>query len=75
MTNPTYFPTVITANCTGLLADGNGLIVYAVCTGTPPTTANVFESGATIIQTDAAATAPDSYINTGSSASPVWTYV
>jgi hypothetical protein len=72
MANPTYFPTVVNSTCTGLLADGNGLITEAVCTGTPPTTANVFEVGCRMIQTDATSGNTMVYTNSGTSAAPVW---
>lgn len=73
MTNPTYFPTVITSTCTGLVADGAGLILEAVCTGTPPTPASVFQIGARIIQTDMASGTLPVFTNTGTTALPVWT--
>ncbi len=70
---PTYFPTTVNSTCTGLVADGNGLITEAVCTGTPPTTANVFEVGCRMIQTDAATGNISVFTNTGTSAVPVFT--
>ena len=72
MTNPTVFPTVITSTCTGYEADNAGLITYAECTGTPPTTANVFQVGCRMVQTDAAAGASSVFTNTGTSAVPVF---
>lgn len=72
MTNPTIFPTVITSTCTGYEADSAGLITYAECTGTPPTTANVFQIGCKMVQTDAAAGAVSIFTNTGTSAIPVF---
>jgi hypothetical protein len=53
--------------------DANGLAVFAKCTGTPPTTANVFSHGCLINQTDSGTGTAAIYQNTGSSASPVWT--
>ncbi|MEO5646130.1 MAG: hypothetical protein ABIQ91_01500, partial [Candidatus Paceibacterota bacterium] len=73
MANPTYFPTIVNSICTGLVADGNGLITQAVCTGTLPTTANIFEVGCTIVQTDAVAGLNPVFTNTGTSALPVFT--
>lgn len=73
MTNPTYFPTIITSTCTGLVADGNGLITQAVCTGTPPTTTGIFEVGCQMIQTDASTGNTVTFTNTGTSTTPVWT--
>ena len=72
MANPTYFPTIVNSTCTGLVADGNGLITEAICTGTPPTTANVFEVGCRMIQTDASTGDTIVFMNSGTSASPVW---
>lgn len=72
MTNPTYFPTVVNSTCTGLLADGSGLLVEAECTGTPPTTANIFQVGCRMVQIDAASGAVSVFTNTGTSAAPVF---
>lgn len=72
MTNPTVFPTIISSTCTGLLADTSGLFLEAECTGTPPTTANTFQVGCRIVQTDAAAGAVSVFTNTGTSAAPVF---
>ena len=73
MTNPTVFPTTITSTCTGLNADTAGLFIEATCTGTPPTTANIFQVGCRIIQTDAATGNISVFSNTGTSAIPVFT--
>lgn len=70
MTNPTVFPTIISTTCTGYQADSSGLITYAECTGTPPTTANVFQVGCIMVQTDAATGNSAVFTNTGTSASP-----
>lgn len=72
-TVPTVFPTVVNSTCTGLVGDTNGLITEAICTGTPPTTANVFEIGCRMIQTDAATGNIAVFTNTGTSALPVFT--
>lgn len=73
MPRPTVFPTIISSTCTGIVGDTNGLILEAICTGTPPTTAGVFQIGARIIQTDTAAGTLPIFTNTGTSALPVWT--
>lgn len=54
-------------------SEGNQLAMLAVCTGTPPATANVFEHGCLMNQTDSGTGTNALYQNTGSSASPVWT--
>lgn len=72
MTNPTVFPTIISSTCTGLVADAYGLIIEAECTGTPPSTANVFQVGCRMIQTDAAAGSNSVWTNNGTSAAPVF---
>lgn len=69
---PTIFPTTITSTCTGYEADSAGLITYAECTGTPPTTANVFQIGCKMVQTDAVSGSPSIFTNTGTSAIPVF---
>lgn len=51
------------------------LAMFAKCTGTPPTTANLFEHGCLITQTDKAAASPAIFQNTGTSAVPVWTLI
>lgn len=73
MTTPTVFPTIVTSTCTGLVGDTNGLITEAICTGTPPTTANVFEIGCRMIQTDAMSGNVSVWTNAGTSALPVFT--
>ncbi len=69
---PTVFPTIISPTCTGYVADTSGLITEAEFTGTIPTTANVFQVGCRLIQTDAAAGSPNVFTNTGTSAAPVF---
>lgn len=68
---PTAFPTILSSSLTLLLGDASGLAIEAECTGTPPTTAGIFQMGCRIIQTDA--TTATIYSNTGTSAVPVWT--
>lgn len=69
----TNFPTPISSTCTLLLGDSTGLAIEASCTGTPPTTANVFQVGCRIIQTDSGTGNISVYTNTGTSAIPVFT--
>lgn len=73
MTNPTVFPTIISSTCTGYTADTAGLFIEAECTGTPPTTANVFQIGCRMVQTDAVTGSVSVWTNTGTSALPVFT--
>lgn len=68
---PTNFPTPLSTTCTLLLGDAYGLAIEAECTGTPPTTANIFQIGCRMIQTDAAGNACI-FTNSGTSAAPVW---
>lgn len=51
------------------------LAMYASCTGTPPTTANVFEHGCLMVQRDTATGSPAVFQNIGSSAVPVWSVI
>ena len=53
------------------LTDNNGYVYYGKCTGTPPTTANVFQIGCELQQTDGNGSTCV-WVNTGSLASPVW---
>ena len=71
----TNFPTPISSTCTVLLGSANGLAVQASCTGTPPTTASIFEHGCLMYKTDGAGGASGVYQNTGTTALPVWTLV
>lgn len=50
------------------LKGDTGLAFFGSCNGTPPTTASEFEGGAIFVDTDAKI----AYINTGTTASPVW---
>lgn len=68
----TNFPTPISSTCTLLLGDATGLAIEAECTGTPPTTTNVFQVGCKIIQTDAALSVNQVSYNSGTVAAPVW---
>lgn len=55
--------------------DQNGLALTANCTGTPPTTAGVFQHGCLITQTDSGTSTNAVYQNIGSSAVPSWSLV
>lgn len=55
--------------------DASGLALSAICTGVPPTTANIFQHGCLIIRTDSGTGNKAVYENTGSSASPSWDLV
>lgn len=54
------------------LTTADKLALLAKCTGTPPTTAGVFEHGCILIQTDSGTLLPALYQNNGSTASPLW---
>lgn len=54
-------------------AAGAFALILATCQGTPPTTANMFEHGCLMNQTDSGTGVPAVYQNTGSFAVPVWT--
>lgn len=69
---PTTFPTRISSSCVLYLGDNSGLAISAECTGTPPTTANVFQVGCRMIRTDAGSGDTAVFVNTGTSAAPVW---
>lgn len=77
MANPTFFvtttPTALSSTCDLLSGDRLGFAVYAICTGTPPTTASIFKHGCIMIQSDSGTGTNGVYQNTGSTASPVWT--
>jgi len=55
--------------------DESGLALTAVCTGTPPTTAGIFQHGCLITQTDSGSGNKSVYENTGTTAVPVWDLV
>lgn len=57
------------------LTDENGLALFAKCTGTPPTTAGVFQHGCILIKTDGASGTKAIYENVGTPASPIWNVV
>lgn len=67
----TYNP--ISSTCNIGRTDLTGLAVEAQCTGTPPTTANVFQHGCLITQTDSGTGTAALFQNVGSSAVPSWT--
>lgn len=52
------------------LTGGDGLAIFANCTGVPPTTANVFAVGCLMVRTDGSG--KSTYENVGTSASPSW---
>jgi hypothetical protein len=53
------------------VTDSSQLATLAECTGTPPTTANVFQVGCLMIQKNGVA--PNTlFVNTGTSAAPTW---
>lgn len=69
-------PTI--ANLNVILADtaaNSSLILLASCTGTPNATADTFQKGCIMFATDVATGSSGTYVNTGSSASPVWNRV
>lgn len=69
-------PTI--ANLNVILTDtaaNSSLILLASCTGTLDTTANTYQKGCVLIATDVATGSSGTYINTGTSASPVWNRV
>lgn len=74
MPNPiiTNFPTPISSTTTLLLGEKSGLAVLAQCTGTPPTTTDTFAKGCVVYVTDVATGSIGTYINTGTSTTPVW---
>ena len=57
------------------LTDENGLAVLAKCTGSLPTTANVFQHGCIMIKTDSGSGVKALYENVGTSASPSWNLI
>lgn len=66
-------PTI--ANLNVILTDtaaNSGLILLASCTGTPNATADTFQKGCVMFATDVATGSSGTYVNTGTSASPVW---
>lgn len=71
--NPTSFPTILSSTCKLLQGDGTGYAVLAVCTGVPPTTADVFQHGCIMNRIDSGTGTNAVYQNTGSIAVPSWT--
>ncbi len=55
------------------VANNQGLVYFAKCTGVPATTANLYAHGCLMNRTDSGTGVAALYQNTGSSASPVWT--
>lgn len=70
--NPTNFPTPHTSTCNLLLGDGSGYAIQAACTSTPPTTADIFQHGCLMYQTDSGTGSAAVYQNIGSVAVPSW---
>lgn len=69
-------PTI--ANLNVILTDtdtNSSLILLGSITGTLDTTANVYQKGCILYATDQATGSSGTYINTGTSASPVWSRV
>ena len=52
--------------------DRTGLAITALCLGTPPTTAGIFQHGCLMVQTDSGSGNKAIYENTGTTAVPVW---
>lgn len=71
----TNFYTAISSTCDVALVEEGQLAMLAKCTGTPPTTANVFEHGCIMTQTDSGSGNAALYENTGTSAIPVWNLI
>ncbi len=69
----TNTPTPITSTCNALQGDSTGYAIIATCTGTPPTTASIFQHGCIMIQTNTSTGSTAVYQNTGSIAIPAWT--
>lgn len=68
----TNFPTPLNSTCNLLLGDASGYAIQASCTGTPPTTANFFQHGCLMYQTDTSTGSGAVYQNIGSIAIPSW---
>ena len=70
----TNFPTPVSPTCTVLLGDAYGFAIDATCTGTPPTTTGIFQTGCRMIQIDGT---PGSnlFYNAGTPSSVSWTIV
>lgn len=72
---PTNFPTPLNSTCKLLLGDGSGYAVLASCTSTPPTTADIFQHGCIMAQTDSGTSSQALYQNIGSIAVPSWSLI
>lgn len=70
MSGTNLFGANFDTNVEAALVDASGYAYFAKCTGTPPTTANLYQKGCIMIQTNA--TSAGIFTNTGSLASPVW---
>lgn len=69
-------PTI--ANLNVILTDtaaNSGLILLCSATGTPDATADTYQKGAIMFATDVVTGSSGTYVNTGTSASPVWNRV
>lgn len=71
----TNFFTPITSALQVALTDGDGLVVFARCTGTPPTTVDVFQHGCIILQVDSGTGNKALYENIGLPAAPSWNLI
>lgn len=67
-----FIPAPTDSTMSPAFTEENGLLLYAKCTSTPPTTANVFQHGCMMIQTDSGTGTAAMYQNIGSSAVPSW---
>lgn len=80
MTHPnpgafTSHSTTLTSTTEVCLADASGLAVLAKGSSTPPATADAFQVGCLFVAAGSTAATPSVYMNTGTSAAPVWTLV
>ncbi len=70
----TTTPTPLNSTCNLLQGDAAGFAVLATCTGTPPTTADIFQHGCLMLRTDTTTGTQAVYENIGSTASPSWSF-
>lgn len=68
----TTTPTPLNSTCNLLQGDAAGYAILATCTGTPPTTADIFQHGCLMYRTDSGTGTAAVYQNTGSTAVPSW---
>ncbi len=66
-------PTI--ANLKPVINDDSGYIIFGHCTGTPDTTASVFQHGCILIQTDTSTGSKAIWENVGSVAVPSWNLI